>query len=294
MRKHLRSNIQWELLLDYAQFGCRNRSATASHFGNLFLENPDQVQLRKYAALKVYEELVLATEDLCMLYFALRDRDDVPPLERLLTFNVDPKKSKVWHDELGGSDEIVLGRLGYLDGSGRLRGSWNDPQIQVKALLTAIDAMREAASDRVVADGVLVRALNKLKYGFIATSLGHYIEAPASPGQNVAILYLDRDLGRLNRFVVEATDQKVSEMNGYGRFACRRRAVLACVFHQGPPPKPLGWPASRQGLQNWQALTSAPVRCAASSASRRGWLVAGCNPFPSLQNEQSPRCSRAL
>jgi hypothetical protein len=147
-----------------------------------------------------------------MLYFALRDRVEKPPLETLLTFNVDPKHSRRWHDELAKSDTDVLQRLGLLDSSGKLLGAWKNQALQVAALLTAIDGMRDAANDRVVAAGALVQALNKLKHGFVATSRKEFIEPPERANELVAILSLDRELGRLNRLVVEATDEKINQL----------------------------------------------------------------------------------
>ena len=60
------------------------------------------MRLRKFAGLSIYEQFILATEDLSMVYFALRNREQKPLLDTLLGFELTTKTSSQWERELPG------------------------------------------------------------------------------------------------------------------------------------------------------------------------------------------------
>jgi len=198
------------VLENYTKFGVGARAAAASVFLDFFKRAAD-ANARKFAALKVVEEWILATEDLAMVYFALRDRRQRPVLEGLLHTKINANLSQQWARELDASDDQVLETLGLVE-AGELLGDWPSPAEWLQALRGSVDIMRNAAANRTVKGGVLVKGFNKLKHGFIAVSLPNWIEAPAKPDEAVAIIYTERQLGQINRAVVEATDAKVQEI----------------------------------------------------------------------------------
>src|SRR5215211_989381 len=78
-RQHL-NNIEREVLEDYLSFASSARRAAAALLLDFFERSADP-RLRKFVALKLFEEVMLATEDLAMLYIALSDRGNRPVLE---------------------------------------------------------------------------------------------------------------------------------------------------------------------------------------------------------------------
>src|ERR1700687_685265 len=118
--QNLREVERW-FLEDYVYFGAKARSTSAAVYLTLF-KSTDDVRVRKFAGLSIYEQFMLATEDLAMLYFALRDRDRRSVLDTFLGFEINPATSNQWQDELQANDDEVLERLGSVKEGGP--GGW--------------------------------------------------------------------------------------------------------------------------------------------------------------------------
>jgi hypothetical protein len=201
-------DVEPAVLRDYVIFGARARSAAASIFLDWVTREP---RMRKFAALKIYEELMLATEDLAMVYFALRDRASRPVLETLLHFNLNPERSQRWCDELTGPDDSLLEKLGLMV-DGRPVGQPVEPEQMVRALKGMLEVMRVEANNRTELGGVMVQGLNKLKHGFVAVSLPEWIRAPYDAEKHVAVFHTDREFGQLNTLAVEANTERLKEL----------------------------------------------------------------------------------
>jgi hypothetical protein len=210
--KHL-SASEREVLEDYLRFGSRARSAAAAVLEQAFAAATD-VRTRKFLAAKVFEELILATEDLAMLYFALRQYPGASVLEGLLHTQLTTDRTEQWRQELASQTvDQLLEQLGFLrDGVLAYAPPGGDPSVVMRALRQAIGEMRDAASFRLGGGGATVQAVNKLKHGFLAVSIGEYAEGQVPPDQAVVVLYTDRALGRIQRGIIEATDAKVREL----------------------------------------------------------------------------------
>jgi hypothetical protein len=119
-----------------------------------------------------------------------------------------------WLEQLtSNSEDQVLEQLGFLRGGTLAYIPPNgDPSIVLDALRHAVRDMRDAASLRLAGSGATVQALNKVKHGFLAVSIGKYVEGGLGPDQAVVVLYTDRALGRIQRAIIEATDAKVHEI----------------------------------------------------------------------------------
>jgi rRNA maturation endonuclease Nob1 len=76
-------DVERSFFEDYIYFGAKARSTSARVYLNLF-ESTDDVRVRKFAGLSIYEQFILATEDLAMVNFALRNREQKPLLDTLL------------------------------------------------------------------------------------------------------------------------------------------------------------------------------------------------------------------
>lgn len=211
-RRHI-FEVQGEALRDYVDFGLKARMAGAKLFLGAF-RRAKHSKRRKFLALKIFEELMLGSEDLAMLYFALRDRNKRPVLEGLLQFQLNDKTSEEWRQELNRvDDDTILERLGVVASGAPLyiRPGF-DATTMLGALREVIMTMRSAASNRTVEGGYLVKGLNKLKHGFIAVSGDDLITPPVNQDEGVAIVSAQASLGRLNISIVEANETKLKEL----------------------------------------------------------------------------------
>jgi hypothetical protein len=155
--------VETWVLEDYCQFGAWARHRAAQ----LFVERyraVSSVRERKFLALKIYEELIQAAEDLELLYAALRDRGSRPVLDSMLSLNLSDKTAADWANELRAPEDDILERLGLMV-NGVAIGF--QPGSQERAAATvlhkAVNDMQAAAHHRTVADRVMVKAFNKLK-----------------------------------------------------------------------------------------------------------------------------------
>lgn len=216
---------------DYIYFGAKARSTSARVYLNLF-ESTDDVRLRKFAGLSIYEQFILATEDLSMVYFALRNREQKPLLDTLLGFELTAKTSSQWERELPGGDDDVLEQLGLLKNG--VPVGWVatiEPARAVDALRKAVGDMRAAAHHRTVDGGVMVKSFNKLKHGFVAVARGDFVLQPnAKRAEWVTTLMVNRQLGRLVYGQIEVTKAKLNEFIGTIESAAAVSAMLLLAY----------------------------------------------------------------
>jgi hypothetical protein len=166
---------------DYPLFAARARPTTARALLGTYRKAGSDRERRLFG-LMIFEEVMLATEDLYMVYAAFRDRGERPPLETLLTRNLNEKVEKKINAELASydaaGDQAIWAALDLPDPAdgAALRRAFPDPNTDlrfVKQYLKALPgALHNAHANRVVAvggqDRVLVKLLNKLKHGFVA------------------------------------------------------------------------------------------------------------------------------
>lgn len=206
--------VETWVLEDYCQFGAWARHKSAQIFLERYRSTPT-VRERKFLALKIYEEFLLAAEDLELLYVALRDRAKRTVLESMLTVNLNDKTAAQWLDELRGPDDQVLERLGLMANGAVIGFSEGASARAATAVLhKAVSDMRAAAHHRTVEERVMVRAFNKLKHGFLAVARPEFVLPPNAPDEWVSIINLRRERGRFEFQLVEATPRKVEEFAG--------------------------------------------------------------------------------
>ncbi len=227
-RMNLR-HLERQVLEDYAYFGGRARIASVNLFADGFSASSDS-RARKFYALRVFEEMMLATEDLGMLYYALSRHRTAPVLETLLSHNLDGDK---WLAELDASTpDGILERMGLASsGMPLFVGPGVDAEGTMAALRTAVSGLRDAALLRRAEDGVLVEALNKLKHGFVAVSLPDWIDnSKLGPNDVAIVLHANKRLGRLDRYGVEASEDSMRRMVNHTNSYANLISLVITIF----------------------------------------------------------------
>lgn len=91
--------VERRALGNYSSFGILARETAVNVFAEQFAKSTDPTR-RKLHALKVFEEMMLAAEDPCILCYAPRNHRERPVLDAMLNFELHPKVAQAWRDEL--------------------------------------------------------------------------------------------------------------------------------------------------------------------------------------------------
>lgn len=178
------------ILENYVLFGSQARWQTAKILLDRYGKTRS-ARRRRLIEARIFEQYVAATEDLIMLYNALKLRKKQPVLYTLLSFQVKPEEATRFYKEVNAqSPSELLQSLGLAP----LDSFPSHNAEQVKKVYKGIVKGLKAASAR--RNELVYKTYNKIKHGFIATeTLGAQADSEAVAG-DVIVFWHDRLKGK--------------------------------------------------------------------------------------------------
>lgn len=151
-------------LENYVGFGSKARWQTAK----VLLDGYQGARsaLRRLIEVRIFEQYVAATEDLIMIYEALKRRGEQPVLYTLLSFQVKPEESRRFYEEVNAqSPSELLQSLGFPPLYDFLKSFPSENAEQAQKVYKGIVKGLKAASAR--RNELIYKTYNKIKHGFI-------------------------------------------------------------------------------------------------------------------------------
>lgn len=176
-------------LENYIRFGSQARWQTAKILLDRYSKTRS-ARRRRLIEVRIFEQYVAATEDLIMLYNALKRRGKQPVLYTLLSFQVNPVESRRFYEEVNArSPSELLQSLGLAPLDELLESFPSQGEEQVKKWYEGIVRGLKAASTR--RNELIYKTYNKIKHGFIVTEIPR-TEADSEAAGDAIVYWHDR------------------------------------------------------------------------------------------------------
>lgn len=175
-------------LENYIRFGSQGRWQTAKILLDQYGKTRS-ARRRRLIEVRIFEQYVAATEDLIMIYNALKRRGKQPVLYTLLSFQVNPEESRRFYEEVNAqSPSELLQSLGFAPLDELLESFPSENEEKVKKVYEGIVKSLKAASTR--RNELVYKPYNKIKHGFVVgETLGAQADSEAVAGDVIFIWY---------------------------------------------------------------------------------------------------------
>ena len=162
-------------LKGYLGLPVKVRRIAAKHWTEVFRGTADDL-LRKTALIKVYEDFVASTEDLGMFFYALKQLGEAPSgvVPHCDGFFVQANE-QAWNEEIASIPDGHHFLEGHLPEHDVPYPPGTDRAFFDKAFRKLTNALKAAATTRVVGNRQFVRGANKIKHGMLILDTGESV-----------------------------------------------------------------------------------------------------------------------